>query len=178
MKSLFWIPVCTALLGALGMWIFSVVSVPITQGILFGTLVSADRESSVSEKESATNFFAETIVGWTHSPAFRTAVLTGQNGDFSAQKQERQNMVFTITAPDEIAVKNLSEALTHGLNAQLADVNRVSETVYKIIFSPVSVSVLSPRMFLRILSGAIFGVVFGIFCIPLAQWAKRRTFFK
>ncbi|MEI7510895.1 MAG: hypothetical protein WCJ84_01915 [Candidatus Peregrinibacteria bacterium] len=178
MKSLFWIPLSTALVGMVIMAILSFSAAPSAQGILFATLVSADRDSSISEKEGATNFFAETIIGWTHSPAFRNEVLQGKNGNFSGQKQERQNMVFTISTSNAEEANQLSQSLTQSLNAQLADVNRVSETMYRIIFSPLQVTENSPKSLWRIVAGAIFGGIIGIFAIPLAQRAKRKRFFE
>ncbi len=144
--------------------------IPTVHAVQFVTVVSADKESSVSDKEEASQFLAETVIGWTHSPAFSQKLGFGISG----KKQERQNFILEFDAQNpEISQKN-DEKLQKILEEKLSLYNTGSNTQFSFLFEKVVISENIPKKSLWIIAGGILGLFVGASLGELFFRPKKR----
>lgn len=92
-------------------------------------------ESSSYEIQRASEHFSDLILGWTLDPHFRANYLeeAGAWHTLEGQRQEKQNLLFTITnlqnniVADDVAA---GEAFLRVLENQLSEYNRITNQAY------------------------------------------------
>ena len=148
--------------------------------VIFVTVVSADKNSSVADKEVSSQGLSETIIGWTHSPFFIQNLGFGVSG----KKQERQNMVFefdtevldihnlTSSIGNKISEEN-AEKVKSALNQKLSDYNKLSETKFALLFEDSVISKNIPKKSMWSIAGGIIGF-FVIASVGEVIFRRRR----
>jgi len=143
----------------------------------FLTVLSADPDSSVSEKESASSFLVETIIGWTRSPSFQEQVIKDETGiSISAKKQERQNLVLIAQSTTEKASKNASSRFHKVLEEELEQYNTLSNTAFTIrSWSPKTVAKKANKVF-AFVGGSVLGFFGWFVAMEILFWftASRK----
>lgn len=143
---------------------------PEYSGIIFTTLVTADKNSSVLEKETASNFLGESIIGWTLSPGFTKSL--GFNID--ARKQERQNLIFQFSGISEEEVTEKSFKVENTIKAMLLNYNINSKTEFKLLFDDISIEKKNPKKYLLSITGAIAGFFLSLILIEIFRIIKKK----
>lgn len=160
MKKILTTLFCILIFGAIGLIIAQKkYAEPNFTTILFATVVSADENSSVADKEVSSQGLSETIIGWTYSPLF------GENLGFgvSAKKQERQNIVLQFETPTEKKAQENAEKLQKQLQEKLKNYNQLSETKFNFLFESPVIRQNTPKKSMLGIAGAILGLFFGSF---------------
>lgn len=140
---------------------------PSFHAVVFTTVVSADADSSVADKEVSSQGLSETIIGWTHSPIFTQKTGFGVSG----KKQERQNIILEFDAPSpEISQEN-AEKMKQVLEEKLSEYNTLSQTQFSLLFEKTVVSENIPKKSMWVIAGGILGLFIGSF---LAEFCFRR----
>ncbi len=138
--------------------------------VLFTTVLSADENSSVEEKETASQFLAEAVIGWTLSPAFTSSL------DFSiaGKKQERGNLVFQFDSASKEEGLTRSAAIKGRLLEKLEAYNAAARTSFGMLFEPVQTTEKQFKSFSWGVLGAMLG--FFIVLVGLELFRMRRFF--
>jgi hypothetical protein len=131
--------------------------------ITFITVVSSDEDSSVSEKESAANFFTETLIGWTRDPSFQEEVMAMSKipGNFSLQRQERRNLVLITSSERENHSDIILKEALKTLQERIYEHNIISKTNYDLIIAPATNNQKNPTLLFGFLGGLVLGMFFG-----------------
>jgi len=138
---------------------------------LFTTVISADKESSIEEKETASHFFAEAVLGWTISPQF-----TNQLGfSISGKKQERGNIIFQFSSKTKEEGFTKSQEIQKNLNAKLNTYNIQAKTEFSFLFEPIFTNQKQFKQFSWGLLGAMLGFFGGLVSF---EAVRLRSFFK
>lgn len=89
-------------------------------------------ESSSYEIERAVEHFSDVILGWTVEPSFAKdfAQGVGEGYSFSGQRQEKQNLIFTVTGPVE--TEGPAITLVSLIRARLEQHNSVTQAGFVI----------------------------------------------
>lgn len=102
---------------------------PDSKGMLFVTL-GINRANLTSEVSSyeimrASEHFADVILGWTLDPTFKEEVngLAGYEVSVNGQKQEKQNMIFYISADSDKFDNQAGVAVETALRSRLEEFN-------------------------------------------------------
>jgi hypothetical protein len=135
--------------------------------VAFVTVGSADRDSSIADKEVAPANFSETIIGWAHSPNFSDTLGFG----VSSRQQERQNIVFEYTSPSQEAAQKNFLTLQSVLNTKLKNYNQQFSTRYGFFFEKAHTKKQQPKVVMSGVGGGILGFFLGAI---LAEIVLRR----
>lgn len=152
------------IIGGVFALIFSIFTQHIKyQSITFITVVSSDENSSVSEKESAANFFSETLIGWSRDPSFQQEVMAVSkiSGNFSLQRQERRNLVLITSSEIESHTPIIQKEALKALQKRIYEHNQISKTNYDLIVSSATNNQKSPDLVFGFLGGSILGMFLG-----------------
>lgn len=134
--------------------------VPTFHSTTFVTVVSADKNSSVADKEVSSQGLSETIIGWTHSPLFSQKM----GFHISGKKQERQNIILEFDTEHSVDSKEMAQQNTQlksVLIQKLSDYNTLSKTEFALLFEEAVISENIPKKSMWILAGAILGLFIG-----------------
>ena len=144
--------------------------------VVFATVLSSDTQSSVEEKETASHFFSEAVLGWTLSPDFKNKLQF----DISSRKQERGNIIFEFTSVSEQKAKTKTETFLKTLKDKLSRYNTAANTQFNLLLdTPITTEKSSHKNFWT-MGGGIAGFFFGLFATELfiffyAQKKKEKT---
>ncbi len=138
--------------------------------VLFATVLSSDAQSSIEEKETASHFFSEAILGWTLSPAFKQSL----SFDISSRKQERGNIIFRFISPSQTLAQDRATTFISVLRAKLKQYNTVAKTQFNILFDPPITTEKSPHKSFWTIGGAISGFFLGLFFLELALFLRKE----
>lgn len=120
---------------------------PDSRGMLFLTLgidrAKVPNEVSSYELMRAAEHFGDVVLGWTLDPAFKLEVndLAAYELEVNGQKQEKQNMIFYISAAPEEFSSQAGVAVETAIRARLEEYN--SNTNSSFVLSLVRFSELS-----------------------------------
>ena len=163
---------CTTIIGSFLGWQKSNSEVGTLQyeTVLFGTVLSSDELSSVEEKETSSHFFAEAILGWTLSPAFKENL----NFPLSSRKQERGNIIFEFTSDSEEKSLEKTQKFRKILETKLQQYNTQANTKFNILMDKPITKEKSPHKSFWTMGGAIFGFFFGLLILELFLFIRRK----
>lgn len=168
-SSAVFVGVCAAL-GALMGWGVSMQqnTEAYYETVLFSTVLSSDDISSVEEKETASHFFAEALLGWTLSPAF-----TNQLGfPITSRKQERANVIFQFTSASQDESAQRLEIFSDTLRNKLNMYNTQAKTQFSVLFdAPVTEEKRAKKSFWTV-GGMAGGFFLGL--VVLEGWRLLR----
>lgn len=139
--------------------------------ILFTTVISGDENSSVEEKETASHFFAEAILGWTISPTF----IKNIGFSLSGKKQERGNIIFQFASKTPEEGQTRSEILSKEINTKLKQYNNRAKTEFVLLFEPLQTEEKQFKKFSWGIIGAMLGFFIALFMI---EGVRLISFFK
>ncbi|HID92391.1 TPA: hypothetical protein EYG96_03270 [Candidatus Gracilibacteria bacterium] len=138
--------------------------------VIFATVLSSDELSSVEEKETASHFFAEAILGWTLAPDFKNQLNFG----ISSRKQERGNIIFEFTSLSEKTAEVKTEKFITTLNYKLSQYNTSAKTQFKLLLDTPITTEKSPNKSFWTMGGGIAGFFFGLFATELFIFLRRK----
>ncbi|MBT5016110.1 hypothetical protein HN748_00265 [Candidatus Peregrinibacteria bacterium] len=159
------VTVLTALLGASYTWrfdegekgglIFLTMGMEIPDAIPAAYLVTSDGHNVVDH-------FTETVQGWLVNPALDTRIdeLAGTDVQLAIRKQEKQNLLVTMTVPMEADVAQSKEAVLTVINQDIDIYNEVTNSDYVLVLSSISEFETPPQYALNMIVGGMLGVVF------------------
>lgn len=131
---------------------------------IFTSVLSSDINSSIEEKETASHFFAEAVLGWTLSPDFKKDI----DFDFSGRKQERSNLIFTLSdSSEEESMKN-SFLLIDNLQKKLDKYNNQANTKFSLLSDNPVIKKFEPKKSYWGIMGVIAGFFIGLVLLELS----------
>lgn len=138
-RNALWILLVTLILSFLGSTL-ALQNQEANNKVLVFITVGIDRsqhpaEVSSYELERASEHFSDVLLGWTLEPSFRNAFTerAGSGYIYTGQRQEKQNLLFTLTNEDEMLTE---ESLAVGavflnlLSGQLSEYNQSTHAGY------------------------------------------------
>jgi len=160
------------IVGSLTAWVFTskTVAERSFESTLFMTLVSSDENSSVEEKETASHFFAEALLGWTLSPAF----VENLGFPISSRKQERANMVFQISGVSPEDLKEKQKIFESVLEKKLSQYNTLANTRFSLLLDRPVIEERIPKKSFWTMGGGIAGFFLGLFLLEGWKFWKRK----
>ena len=158
--------------GALAGWLWSEDSSSTTyyETTLFSMVLSSDDLSSVEEKETASHFFAEAVLGWTLSPAFRSDL----GFDMFSRKQERANMVFEISSSSEQEAVERTQTFIDVMTKKLNSYNEKAKTQFAILFDAPQTSQKEVKKSYWTVGGMAGGFFLGLMLLEGWRFARRE----
>ncbi len=168
--KVFIVALLTALLGLGYTWkfdegkqgglIFLTMGMEIPDAIPAAYLVTSDGHNVVDH-------FTETVQGWLVNPAMDTRIdaLAGTDVDLAIRKQEKQNLLVTMTIPIEADVDVAKEAVLAVVQEDIAIYNQATNSDYVLVLSSMSPFETPPQYLLNMIVGGLLGGVFVIFCL-------------
>ncbi len=107
-----------------------------------GMDVSAEMPASylTTDGPNVVDQFTETVQGWLFNPAFLARVdeQSGTEVSLGVRKQEKQNLLVTVTVPVEEDAMMASEAMLNVLDEEFANYNAMSNTGFLVALSSVT----------------------------------------
>ena len=99
------------------------------------TTIANQSTSSSEENEQASTYFGETLMGWFRNPAFLEKIYNQADteGDLSAHKQERQNLIIEIDAASELKNNKLAKSTLKTLELEINNFNQETENQFKLL---------------------------------------------
>jgi multidrug efflux pump subunit AcrB len=125
---------------------------------IFTTVLSSDKNSSIEEKETSSHFFSEAILGWTLSPGFKKDI----NFDFSGRKQERSNLIFTLSASSKDESLKNSFILLDTIEDKLDKYNNQADTKFSLLSDNPLIKKFEPKKSYWGIMGVIAGFFIGL----------------
>ncbi|MEK7146122.1 MAG: hypothetical protein AAB802_02965 [Patescibacteria group bacterium] len=132
-------------------------------------------ESSSYEIQRATEHFSDVVLGWTIEPSFETEVeaITGYDVDITGRRQEKQNLLFTVSAdPTEFDGEGGS-AFLNVLGSRLAEHNGVTNAGYVIALSRMSLLTEETSSSRFLLGLTLLGFLLGASLLTLGDYARQ-----
>lgn len=160
--------------------------VPDSKGLLFVTIGIDQRllqnESSSYEIQRASEHFSDLVLGWTSEPSFSKELdeKLKFHVDFSGSRQEKQNLIFYLSAKPELYTEKISQEFLTLLKSRIYEYSSNTNSGYLIALSKYSV-LESTRSDLRIFLGIVFMTTFlaVIFLIiteyAIKNWGRSST---
>lgn len=155
--------------GAGMIWAKNQQTEPVYEATFFTTVLSADTNSSVEEKETASHFFAEAILGWTLSPYFTETL----GFPVSSKKQERGNIIFQFSSPSHTQTEAYSKKLESLLSAKLSQYNTSSNTQFILLSDPVQIQPKTVKQSMWSIIGAGLGFFGGLMLLEGIRFIRR-----
>lgn len=122
-------------------------------------------ENSSYEIQRAVEHFSDVILGWTVEPSFANDFekLTGGSFGYSGRRQEKENLLFTVTGPVQDTVP--AQELVDLIDARLAEYNAASHSGYVLALVRTTVVETHPSSWrsslgLAFLAGCLEAVLF------------------
>lgn len=140
-----------------------------TAFINIGVKQTGSERETIYDSVQAADHFAESIQGWFRNPEFIAGLEESICGsscamDFSARKQEKQNLVVTFKLPTEEHSAAAKKILHEKLNAEIDKFNSVTGSEVRIAIFDLTVKkrTIHPAFFgiLGLISGLMLGYGF------------------
>lgn len=159
---------------------------PDSKGLLFVTIGIDQRqltnESSSYEIQRATEHFSDLVLGWTSEPSFSNELdeRLKFHVDFSGLRQEKQNLIFYLSAKPELYSEKINQEFLSLLKSRIYEYSSATNSGYLIAISKYS-DLESTRSDLRIFLGIVFLTTFiaVIFLIlreyAIKNWGRSST---
>lgn len=131
-------------------------------------------ELSIYENVQAADQFAETVQGWFKNPDLIAKIenQAGTSIDFTARKQEKQNLVITYKAKNEDQAKKNSQLLRDNLKNEIAIYNNQTGSNFQLAIYSTHIQEQSiPPFFF-----AILGILIGFFAAILISYSYEYFF--
>ncbi|GEM_PF-835305 len=111
----------------------------------------------------AADQFSETVQGWFKNPEFIQTILAQSKTytDFSARKQEKQNLVVTFAAGSHEAAKNIVNAVKAGLSAEIEKYNLKTGSRFELALYSSFIETKPANLMLFLMLGLLFGLIIG-----------------
>ena len=128
----------TVMLVLLGQFAFALASpvylTPRYEGSVYATTgVHYDNKADLHALTDAAHYFGQTIIGWTKFPEFVPNMITAahlpMDAELNAHMQERQNIIFTVSADSMISKAQL-QAVKDYLQSRMDEYNRATNTQF------------------------------------------------
>lgn len=150
----------------------------VTMGMEMPEVTSADFYVT-NESHNVIDQFTETVQGWLFNPSLLEDinVEAGQRVQLSVRKQEKQNLLVTVTVPIDGDVDAASSAVLIVLDRELAAYNRMTNAHFLVAGSSVNAFENSPTHALDLAVGGFVGLIVGILCAVGGEYARRRLSF-
>lgn len=140
------------------------------EGIIFLTIGAAQpeelnyREYSTYETVRAADQFTETIQGWTKNPSFIKKIQDNAGFSFgiSARKQEKQNLVISITSDSEEKVGKAAQKTLLAIGEEIKIYNEATKGAFNIAHATTHIEKKETKLPTNVLFGLIFGVLVGL----------------
>lgn len=132
-------------------------------------------ENSSYEIQRATEHFSDVVLGWTIEPSFEMEVeeVAGYNLDVTGRRQEKQNLLFTISAEPTEFDEQGGEAFLNVLGERLAEYNGATNAGFVIALSRTSF-LTEESSSVRFLVGlALFGFILAASLLTLGDYARQ-----
>jgi capsular polysaccharide biosynthesis protein len=128
-----------------------------------------DSGKDMYEKVQAADQFTETIQGWFKNPNFidRVNKAAGNGAEFSARKQEKQNVVVTFVSDSDEQAKKLIEVIKSELSAEIQKFNTRTNSNFQLALYSGTVSPQDGNFLLFIIFGTLLGLILGL-CLAYA----------
>lgn len=141
-KSYLYILVTALLISLVGsLYYVKNLEQPDSEGMLFVTL-GIDREKTQNEVSSyelmrAAEHFSDVVLGWTLDPAFlrELSETAGYEVSVNAQKQEKQNLIFYVSADSESYDSQIQSAIKTVVESRLQEYNSATNTSFVLAVS-------------------------------------------
>lgn len=119
--------------------------------------------SSLLENIQASDAFSETVQGWFKNASFTNGVeeRAGTNVNFSARKQEKQNIVVTYKSSSEANIKKISQVLEENLRIELGKYNLATGTDFQVTLFDTTIDESKDNLLIFIAMGLALGLIFG-----------------
>lgn len=160
------------IIGALTAWFFtnSTVAERSFKTTLFMTVLSSDSGSSIEEKETASHFFAEAVLGWTLSPTF----VNDLGFPLFSRKQERANIIFQFTGSSHEELKKMQKKFELQLEKKLSRYNSLAKTRFALLLDHPSIEEKIPKKSFWTMGGGIAGFFIGLFLVEGWMFWRRK----
>lgn len=142
---------------------------PVYEATFFTTVLSADEQSSIEEKETASHFFAEAILGWTLSPYFTETL----GFSLSSKKQERGNIIFQFSSSSHKQTQEYANTLESLLSAKLTQYNASAKTQFMLLSDPVQIQPKTAKQSMWSIIGAGIGFFGGLLLLEGVHLVRR-----
>ncbi len=153
---------------------------PTFEGVLFLS-VGMEQEVYPNNAEAfgargvteADYYFAQTVQGWTMDPSFGLQVneRLDEVVSVTARQQERQNIIFSITASSMELVEEGSDAVLAELEQRLESYNDTMNTSYQVANPELTVWLNDFDVVRNVVTSFVFGLIFMILMILFYEYA-------
>jgi capsular polysaccharide biosynthesis protein len=140
----------------------------------------AQNGNSLLENVQASDAFSESVQGWFKNPSFINGVkeLSGTSVDFSARKQEKQNIVVAFKASSEAEIKKISQVLEENLRIEIGKYNLATGADFQITLFDTTTSESKNHLAIFITLGLVLGLFFGFgICSIFETFSKEFQHF-
>lgn len=132
-----------------------------------------------NESQNIVDQFTETVQGWLVNPDFINQVTALYNTDlnFSSRKQERQNIVVSLSVSPESEPHHAAEAVLFIIGQQIKAYNEATHSRFVIPLSSITSYQEVPAWIPNILTGGLLFAVVSILALGLWEYLNRRVTF-
>ena len=133
--------------------------------------------------EEADSYFTETVQGWTMDPAFINDIydyvgwVRDDSLSVSARKQERQNLIMSVTTYSIENVEEVASGALGVLEERMGSYNETMDTSYKIANPTITILTHEPKVLMNGATGFVFGVLFVIGFVLVYEFLSGRVTF-
>lgn len=123
--------------------------------------------------------FTETIQGWLLNPNVAQKIDEQANMDVqtSFRKQERQNLVITVTVPSGESAEDAAQAVAQIMNEELNSYDTATNNSFVFARQSISAFESSPKRLLNELVAGLLGLVLALGLAGLWEYMTRRLTF-
>ena len=128
-----------------------------------GTKQNAAVSTSFDDVQAA-DYFADTVQGWLKNPELlRRIEEKAQSGaQFSARKQEKQNLLITWESASEEEARRISQAITEELRQEIEKYNTETESGYTLALTGTTIAEAPSKNIIFLVLGLVAGLALGI----------------
>lgn len=116
------------------------------------------------ESVQAADQFTESVQGWFKNPSFIKNIENEikKSVGISARKQEKQNLIITFRAPNEIEAQTISQIILSKLEKEIIKYNKKTNSNFQIALSSTTTQPIGFNMLVYILVGFAGGMILAI----------------
>ena len=158
--------------GAHGALIFLTLGMEVEEGTPADSYVTNESHNVIDQ-------FTETVQGWLFNPALlgRVNELAGNEVGLSVRKQEKQNLLVTVSVEPGVDSEAASQVVLMVLEEEIEAYNAATNAGFVLALSSISALDEEPQHVLNVVIGMLLAAIFMIVGLLLWEYIERRVSF-